>query len=269
MPEETMHTETSTDWQVNNENPAETASIFVVIPTYNEAQNLPLLTSDLFSLPIHDMNIVVVDDNSPDGTGDISEKLGDEFNGKVHTLHRPGKQGLGKAYLQGFRYALEHGADYIIQMDADVSHSPSYIMEFLKFMSQYDIVIGSRYAKGGKLDPRWSIWRYWLSLWANSIYVRMILGLPIRDATGGFKCWSRRALEAVMQYPISSSGFIFQVETNLIAVNLGFKVYEIPIFFGERRAGASKMNSNIKVEAALKTWELRWKYRNMKRQSAH
>ncbi len=251
-------------WPVAEVN-KQTASVFVIIPTYNESENLPLMVNDLFKLPLGNLQVVVVDDNSPDGTGQVAERLRDEFNGRVHVIHRPGKQGLGPAYRQGFCFALEQGAEYIIQMDADFSHSPNYIPGLLDYMSHCDVAVGSRYTQGGRLDPRWSIWRVWLSVWANSIYVRAILGLGVKDATGGFKCWSRQALSEVLKYPIDSSGFIFQVEMALLTERLGYKVCEMPIYFADRHAGNSKMDTKIKLEAALRTWELWWKYRNLKK----
>ncbi len=239
-------------------------SIFVVIPTYNESSNLPNIAGELFALPLPNLSIVVVDDNSPDGTGQVAEDLKHSYPGHMHVVHRPGKQGLGPAYLQGFHYALEHGADYVIQMDADFSHSPSVLTQFFQFTKEYDLIVGSRYVPGSKLDPRWSLMRYWLSYLANSVYVRFILGLHLRDATGGFKCWSRRALSAVLRYPISSAGYIFQVEMNYIAEKLGLCILEIPIYFEDRRLGTSKMSNRVKLEAAWRTWWIRWQYRDLR-----
>lgn len=235
--------------------------VYVVIPTYNEAENLPELTAALMSLPIANLHVIYVDDNSPDGTGELAEGLKLQYPGRIHVIHRSGKQGLGPAYRTGFQYALQGGADYIIQMDADFSHSPDYIPHLLAAVRSSDVVIGSRYISGGKLDPDWSPLRYWLSWWANSLYVRLILGLKVSDATGGFKCWRRHALQAVLDQQAGSSGYIFQVEMEYISEILGFQVQEVPIYFADRQKGSSKMSFKIKVEAMWRTWYLRWKYR--------
>ncbi len=238
--------------------------VYVVIPTYNEANNLPRMAEALFGLPIPDLTLVVVDDNSPDGTGRVAEELGQRYDRRVHTIHRPGKQGLGVAYRHGFRHALEQGADYIVQMDADFSHSPDYVPQFLACMDDYDIVVGSRFVDGSGLDPSWSWSRKLLTRWANSVYVRMILDLHQRDATAGFKLWSRRALAAVLAYPIQSSGFVFQVEMAYVAEKLGLRTLEVPIYFEDRREGASKMSGSIKLEAAWRTLYLRWQHRSLR-----
>ena len=240
-----------------------TPSVFVVIPTYNEATNLPAMVTALFSLSIDNLNIVVVDDNSPDHTGDVAERLRQSYPRHLHVRHRPGKNGLGPAYREGFRYALEQGADVIIQMDADFSHSPTYLRQFLRLIEEADVIVGSRYVKGGRLDRQWSWWRHLLSWWANGIYTRVILGLRVKDATAGFKCWRRQALSAILTYPIRSNGYIFQVEMAYLAQKLGFRAVEIPIYFEDRRAGPSKMSNYVKFEAAWRTWMLRWRYRNV------
>jgi len=236
-------------------------SVHVVIPTFNEADNLPPLLAELFALPIPNLYVVVVDDNSPDGTGQVAEELRLRYQPRLDVIHRSCKSGLGSAYRQGFQHALELGADYVVQMDADFSHSPSCIPQFLQHVGQYDVVVGSRYTDGSQIDARWSWWRYALSLWANSIYVRLILGLTVRDATGGFKLWSRQALSALMSFPVISTGYVFQVEMAYLAQKLGLHVLEVPIYFADRRAGHSKMSSGIKLEAAWRTWYLRWRYR--------
>lgn len=240
-----------------------TARVVVVIPTYNEAENVSLIAKALMNLHIPGLQVVFVDDNSPDGTGQVAERIKSEIPGKIHVLHRNNKEGLGCAYLTGFEFALEQDADFIIQMDADFSHSPSYIPKFLSYADQYDLIIGSRYTRGGKTDPRWSWLRYLLSWFANSLYVRTILGTNIKDATGGFKCWSRQALQTVLDQNIISSGYIFQVEMNYLAEKLGFRILEIPIYFEDRRSGSSKMSFRVKAEAALRTWALRWRYRGI------
>jgi len=170
----------------------------VVIPTYNEADNLPAITAELFTQDVEDLQILIVDDNSPDGTGDVAEQLAqDYYPGRLHVIHRAGKLGLGTAYVAGFTWALDRGADYIIQMDADFSHSPSYIPQMLDQIDNFDVVVGSRYVGGGQLDERWSWWRWFLSWWANAVWTRGILGVKTKDATAGFKCWRRSALERI------------------------------------------------------------------------
>jgi dolichol-phosphate mannosyltransferase len=240
------------------------SSIFVVIPTYNEASNLSALITQLFTLPGLNLEVVIVDDNSPDGTGELAEELRHNFLGRIHVVHRTGKLGLGSAYRHGFDLALKLGAKYIVQMDADFSHSPSYLPTLIQKARHYDVVVGSRYVQGGMLDPKWSILRFALSKWANSIYIRLILKLKVRDATGGFKCWNRRALKAVLKHPVKSSGYIFQVEMAYLAEKLGLSVLEVPIYFEDRQTGKSKMSADIKLEAIWRTWQLRWRYRNLR-----
>jgi dolichol-phosphate mannosyltransferase len=238
--------------------------LMVVTPTYNEAQNLSALTAELFALDLHGLEILVVDDNSPDGTGQLADELAQRYAGRFHVIHRAGKRGLGLAYREGFRYALDAGMDLIVQMDADFSHSPKYIPQFVeKIQEGYDVVIGSRYVSGGELDDRWSFGRYLLSWWANSIYARTILRLKVKDATAGFKCWRRSALLGFDLDTIRSNGYIFQVEMAYVCQRLGYRVSEIPIFFEDRRIGKSKMSVPIKVEAALRVWEVWWRHRRL------
>jgi dolichol-phosphate mannosyltransferase len=173
---------------------------------------------------------------------------------------------LGTAYITGFGYALEHGANYIVQMDADFSHSPTYIPEFLEAMEEYDVVVGSRYVPGGGTDERWSWWRLFLSWWANN-YTRVILGLKTRDSTAGFKCWRRATLEGIGLDRVRSNGYVFQVEMTYLTEKLGFRVLEIPIYFEDRRIGQSKMSVPVKIEAALRTFQIRWRHRNVQRKS--
>ncbi len=236
------------------------SKIMVVIPTYNEASNLPTLIGELLALGALDLEVLIVDDNSPDGTGQVADDLAERFPDRVHVLHRPGKLGLGTAYVTGFGYALEHGSDLIIQMDADFSHSPAYIPQFVEAIEGYDVVIGSRYVSGGSLDERWSWWRYLLSWWANSIYTRLILSVNIRDATAGFKCWRRATLEGIGLDRVRSNGYVFQVEMAYLTEKLGFRFLEIPIHFEDRRIGQSKMTVPIKIEAALRTFQIRWRH---------
>lgn len=236
------------------------SKIMVVIPTYNEASNLPTLIGELLALGALDLEVLIVDDNSPDGTGQVAGDLAERYPDRVHVLHRPGKLGLGTAYVTGFGYALEHGSDLIIQMDADFSHSPAYIPQFVDAIEGYDVVVGSRYVSGGSLDERWSWWRYLLSWWANSIYTRLILGVNIRDTTAGFKCWRRATLEGIGLDRVRSNGYVFQVEMAYLTEKLGFRFLEIPIHFEDRRIGQSKMTVPIKIEAALRTFQIRWRH---------
>ena len=236
------------------------SKIMVVIPTYNEASNLPTLIGELLALGALDLDVLIVDDNSPDGTGQVADDLAERYPDRVHVLHRPGKLGLGTAYVTGFGYALEHGSDLIIQMDADFSHSPAYIPQFVDAIEGYDVVVGSRYVSGGSLDERWSWWRYLLSWWANSIYTRLILGVNIRDTTAGFKCWRRATLEGIGLDRVRSNGYVFQVEMAYLTEKLGFRFLEIPIHFEDRRIGQSKMTVPIKIEAALRTFQIRWRH---------
>jgi dolichol-phosphate mannosyltransferase len=234
--------------------------IMVVIPTYNEANNLPALVEELLALGVPNLEVLIVDDNSPDGTGQVADDLAHSHTERVHVLHRPGKMGLGTAYIAGFVYALDHGADFIIQMDADFSHSPAYIPHFLEAIEGYDVVVGSRYVSGGSLDEGWSWWRYLLSWWANSIYTRLILGVKVRDATAGFKCWRRSTLGTIGLDQVRSNGYVFQVEMAYLTEKLGFRFLEIPIHFEDRRIGQSKLTNLVKIEAALRTFQIRWRH---------
>jgi dolichol-phosphate mannosyltransferase len=240
-------------------------NVMVVIPTYNEAENLPIMAGELFGLGIPGLAILVIDDNSPDGTGQIADDLSRQYPNQVHVLHRPDKMGLGTAYVTGFHYALHLGAAHVVQMDADFSHSPSYIPQFLEAIRDCDVVIGSRYVKGGRLDERWSWWRYLLSWWANSIYTRLILGLRVKDATAGFKCWRRATLEGIGLERVQSNGYVFQVEMAYLTEKLGYRFRELPIYFEDRRIGHSKMTVPVKIEAALRTWQIRWQHRASRR----
>ncbi len=240
----------------------------VVVPTYNEAANIQNFIQALMQLHVENLHVLVVDDNSPDCTGELAEERQDSFPGHVHVLHRPGKSGLGTAYCDGFSLALREGADYIVQMDADFSHSPRYIPRFLSKIQDYDVVVGSRYAPGGRTDESWSFSRYLLSWWANSVYVRAILGLQVRDATAGFKMWTRAALEKVNLARVRSNGYIFQVEMAYLSEQEGLDILEWPIYFEDRRIGRSKMSMPVKLEAALRVWQLRAIHGPLKRNSA-
>lgn len=248
----------------NNTHAGEQLKITIVIPTYNEAENVPKLVEELMVLPLPDLNILFVDDNSPDGTGQIAEELGKKNQGKVHVLHRKGKLGLGSAYIQGFAKAINEGADAIGQMDADFSHPREKVVEMARILETCDAVIGSRYVKGGKLDENWPIWRKALSAWGN-FYARTILGLPIKDVTGGFKLWRRETLQKMPLERVKSNGYVFQVEMNYIASKLGFHFEETPIYFSDRLWGESKMSFRIQFEAAVRTWLLPGMYRDLKK----
>ncbi len=236
----------------------------VVIPTYNEAENLPKLVSALFTLPIENLKILVVDDNSPDGTGQLAEALALAHPGHLDVLHRPGKLGLGSAYLQGFRCAIEAGADAVGQMDADFSHPPEKVPVLLEALQSCDVAIGSRYVPGGSVDADWPIWRKALSAFGN-FYARTILHLPIRDVTGGFKVWRSETLSAMPLERIRSNGYAFQVEMAYVAYRLGFTFKEIPIYFADRRWGISKMSFRIQREAALRVWQVLYEHRRLTR----
>ena len=235
----------------------------IVIPTFNEAQNLPQLVDEILLLPVEDLNILVVDDNSRDGTGRIAEELKRTTQGKVQVLHRAGKLGLGSAYIQGFQRAIQNGADIIGQMDADFSHPTSKVVELINALENSDVALGSRYVAGGKLDECWPFWRKALSGFGN-FYARTILNMPIRDVTGGFRFWKKETLEAMPLQRVKSNGYVFQVEMGYVAHLLGFKFLEIPIYFADRRWGESKMSFRIQVEAAFRTWNLLGQYKDLR-----
>jgi dolichol-phosphate mannosyltransferase len=237
--------------------------IMVVLPTYNEAENLPLMVDALMALPVENLHILVVDDNSPDGTGKIADDLAAKHAGQVAVLHRTTKDGLGAAYVAGFKKAISLDADYIIQMDCDFSHQPRYIPSMVEAAERHDFVIGSRYVRGGGVDETWSFTRKALSWFANKIYVRTLLGIPISDATAGFKLWRRQTLIGLDLDRIRSNGYVFQVEMSYIACRLGFKVVEVPIYFPDRERGKSKMDSNIAVEAALRVWQVMYRHHGL------
>ena len=234
----------------------------VVIPTYNEAENLEAIATALWELPIPDLKILVVDDASPDGTGQIADDLAARNPDRFSVIHREGKLGLGSAYITGFKTALESGAEAITQMDADFSHSPSYLPGFLRALESADVVIGSRYVPGGKLDERWGIGRVFLSAFGN-IYARVILGLQVRDATAGFRLWRRQTLQGMPLDSIRSNGYVFQVEMIYVAQKLGYQAVESPIYFEDRRIGQSKMTLRIQLEAAYRVWQVRYLHRNL------
>jgi dolichol-phosphate mannosyltransferase len=235
---------------------------FVVVPTYNEADNIANFVAELFKLNLPDLKVLIVDDESPDGTGQIADQLAVQNPDRLFVLHRSGLRGLGRAYVDGFRWAIEHGAERIIQMDADFSHSPSYIPQFLEKSNEYDVIIGSRYVPGGSLDKEWEQGRVFLSAWAN-FYARNILRLKVHDATAGYKCWTRSALEKIQLDRVRSNGYVFQVEMAYLSQKLKLRILEIPIYFEDRRIGHSKMSIPVKLEAAWRVWQVRWRHHNV------
>ncbi len=237
--------------------------VMVLVPTYNEAENVTPMVQTLLALPIDGLEIMVVDDNSPDGTGQIADALAGEHPGRVHVLHRMEKEGLGQAYKAGFRKAIEMGADLIAQMDCDFSHPPDKLPVMVDRAADYDIVLGSRYARGGSLDTAWGWERKLLSWWANRVYIWTILRTHTRDATGGYKVWNRRVLQGLDLDRVHSSGYIFQAEMIYVAEKLGYSVFEVPIHFKEREHGQSKLDWRVNREAALRVWEVWWRHRRL------
>ncbi len=225
----------------------------VCLPTYNEAENVrPVLDAILAATP--DVDVLVIDDNSPDGTGRIADEIAAR-EPRVQVLHRAGKEGLGKAYLAGFAWALGRGYDLVLEMDADFSHDPKYLPAMLEKARQADLVLGSRNVPGGG-TVNWGLGRKILSR-GGSLYARLVLGLPVRDLTGGFKCFRRQVLEAIDLPSVECSGYAFQIELTYRAVRKGFRVAEIPIVFVDRRVGQSKMSRRIVLEAIRKVWSIR------------
>lgn len=234
----------------------------VVVPTYNEAENLPHLTGALLALPLPGLSLMVVDDNSPDGTGSIADDLAGGTPDRIQVLHRLGQRGFGQAYLAGFHRALEQGADAVGQMDADLSHPPELLPALLESLQGCDLALGSRYVPGGSVDRQWPAWRKGLSAFGN-FYARTILGLPVRDATGGYRVWRRETLLGMPLERIRSNGYAFQVEMLYLAHRLGFTFSETPFYFPDRRFGESKMSLRVQREAALRVWGMRWQYRDI------
>jgi dolichol-phosphate mannosyltransferase len=230
----------------------------VVVPTYNERENLPDLVTSVLSLPVRGLRLLIVDDNSPDGTGRLADDLAAAAGGRVDVLHRPGKGGLGPAYIAGFRRSLADGADAAVEMDADFSHDPAVIPTLLAKLTHHDLVIGSRYVPGGSVDPSWSLPRRLLSRFGGR-YASAILGLPVQDPTSGFRAYSRFALEAIDFSKIRSSGYTFQIEMAHAVHRRGLSLTEVPIHFKDRARGQSKMSLAIAVEAAWRVWQVRWR----------
>ena len=227
--------------------------ILVIVPTYNEAQNLPQIVPEILKQDPR-IEVLVVDDNSPDGTGDLADRMA-QTKTRVHVLHRQAKEGLGRAYLAGFQWGLEQGYQVMFEMDADFSHDPAFLPRFLVAVEDADLVLGSRYATGVNVI-NWPISRLLLSLGAN-LYARWITGLPLSDATGGFKCFRREVLAAIDFSQVKSNGYAFQIEMSFRAWKKGFRLKEIPIIFHDRVEGHSKMSKRIVREAIWMVWWLR------------
>ena len=240
--------------------------ITVIIPTYNEAENLPKLVSALFALPL-DLALLVVDDNSPDGTGRLADELAMQHLERIRVVHRAGKLGLRSAYLTGFEAALEGGAQSVAQMDADFSHAPASLVAMAARLETCDVVLGSRYVPGGRVDERWPLWRKGLSAWGN-FYARTILSLPLRDVTTGYRLWRRETLLGMPLERIQGSGYVFLVEMVFLAHCLEYKIGEVPIYFADRRWGKSKMSFKIQLEAAFRVWAMLWNYRDLRHKGA-
>ncbi|HEV8456558.1 MAG TPA: polyprenol monophosphomannose synthase [Gemmatimonadales bacterium] len=228
--------------------------LLVVVPTYNERVNLPLVVPAILQQDPR-IDVLVVDDNSPDGTGQLADELA-ASTPRVHVLHRPNKSGLGKAYLAGFQWALGNRYDLIFEMDADFSHDPKFLGDFVRAAANADLVIGSRYRAGVVNVINWPISRLLLSIGANQ-YARWITGLPLADSTGGFKCFRREVLEAIDFEKVRSNGYAFQIEMSFRAWKKGFRLVEVPIVFTDRVEGQSKMNKRIVREAIWMVWWLR------------
>ena len=226
---------------------------FVVIPTYNEQDNLRRLIEQVLQQDAS-LQVLVVDDNSPDGTGQLADELA-ASNSRINVLHRPGKMGLGSAYRDGFRRAMQLGADLLIEMDADFSHDPAILPVFLERIKEFDLVIGSRYLNGISV-VNWPLRRLMLSYGANW-YTRLVTGLTIMDCTSGFKCFRRSLIESIDLDRIKSDGYSFQIEMHFRSAELGARICEVPIIFIDRRVGQSKMSKRIVREAVLMVWKLK------------
>jgi dolichol-phosphate mannosyltransferase len=234
---------------------AENERALVIVPTYDERANIERLIATALAQDPR-LEVLVVDDNSPDGTGAIVDALAD-CDSRVHVLHRPGKMGLGTAYVAGFRWALERDYAYVFEMDADFSHDPAHLTDFLRAIQGADLVLGSRYRKGRVTVVNWPMSRLILSYCAN-FYARAVTGLSLDDSTGGFKCFRRSVLEAIDLNEVKSGGYAFQIEMSFRAWKKGFRIVEIPIVFVDRSEGTSKMSQRIVREAVWMVWRLRW-----------
>jgi dolichol-phosphate mannosyltransferase len=239
--------------------PWSSAALTIVLPTYNEAANLPVIVDALFALPLAGLRVLIADDNSPDGTGAIADELAASYGtDRMTVVHRPDKQGLGRAYVDGMTRALEAGAEFVVQMDSDLSHAPEYLPQMLGTLlaTDADVVIGSRYVCGASLASEWAWHRKALSSFAN-MYVRVLLRLGVRDVTAGFKLWRSSALTAIDITSVRSNGYSFQVEMNYRSVQHGLKIVEVPIHFADRREGESKMSLKVQLESAMMPLSLR------------
>ena len=239
--------------------PWRSADVLIVLPTYQEAANLPVIVDALFNLPLSGLRVLVVDDNSPDGTGRIAEELADHYGrDRLGVVHRQGKEGLGRAYIDGMSRAIAAGAEFVVQMDSDLSHGPEYLPGMLGTLlsADADVVIGSRYVVGASVGAEWPWYRKMLSSFANT-YVRTLLRLGIRDVTAGYKMWRASALEAISLSSVQSNGYSFQVEMNYRAIRQGLKIVELPIHFSDRTEGESKMTLKVQLESALMPFKLR------------
>jgi dolichol-phosphate mannosyltransferase len=235
----------------------------IVLPTFNEAENLSKLAEAIFSLPGEQISLMVVDDSSPDGTGKIADQLAEKYPGRVTVMHRQGKQGLASAYIQGFQLALTMDTEAIGMMDSDFSHAPEKLPEMIAALQQADLVIGSRYVSGGSVDQHWPVWRKALSAWGN-FYARTILGLKVKDVTTGFRLWRKTSLQDFPLDRVLSNGYVFLVELVYIATKLGYRIAEVPIYFADRKWGKSKMNLRIQLEAAFRVWQVRLAHRRLR-----
>ncbi len=238
------------------ERPRRATRVAVVSPTYNEAENLPELASRLFALELGDMRLYIVDDSSPDGTGDVARRLSERYDGRIELVSRPAKMGLGSAYADGFERALRRDVDFVAQMDADLSHPPEDLPLMLQMLERRDVVVGSRYTPNGGVDPNWSAGRRALSGVGNAL-IRLVTGVRVRDATSGFKAYRAAALRELDISNLRCGGFGFQAEVAYHCQALGFDVAERPITFMERTRGDSKMSARIIIEAIWKLSLLR------------
>jgi dolichol-phosphate mannosyltransferase len=228
-------------------------SALILVPTYNERQNLPLIVADI--LAQHDTRVLVIDDGSPDGTGAVADQLANEHAGRVSVMHRTGTRGLGRSYLDGFRAAIASDADVVCQMDADLSHDPRFLPSLIAAArSGVDLVLGSRYIEGGGVE-NWPLYRRMLSAFANT-YIRSVTGLRVRDCTSGFRCWRRDSLARIPLAAIASDGYSFLVEVTFQAAAVGLRIAEVPIVFVERRQGSSKVSSAVLLESLITPWRL-------------
>jgi dolichol-phosphate mannosyltransferase len=260
--------------QPAKDTPEMSRKVIAVLPTYNEAENLPLMIEALLALNLPKFHILVVDDNSPDGTGQLAEQFAQQHRDQVSVLHRTEKNGLGPAYKAGVKRAIQEGAEVIVQMDTDFSHPPRYLPGLLAKLDEgYDMIVGSRYARGGGVDESWGIHRKLLSWFANRVYVRTLLNIPVNDATSGFRAWTSDSLIGIDLDRIMANGYVFQVEITYVAHMLGYKMGEVPIYFPDRQRGDSKMDTRIAAEAALAVWQMMQRHRHltptMRRQKAY